>query len=97
MYWFAHDTGAAGPTPPLLHQIERRIAAEPELTAATARVFNHELRPSEVFTPALSFGAMVTALRENRGRRMAILREAGTALANEFRRRRAARRLSRRR
>ena len=31
MYWFAHDLGAAGPTPPLLRQAQRRIAADREL------------------------------------------------------------------
>jgi 2-polyprenyl-6-methoxyphenol hydroxylase-like FAD-dependent oxidoreductase len=92
MYWFAHDMGAAGPTPPLLREAQRRIAADPELTDATARVFNHDLRPSEVFTPAFSLKTLAQALRRGRGRRRAIMREAGTNVANEVRRRRAARR-----
>ena len=64
MYWFAHDAGAAGPTPPLLRQVQRRIAADRELTTATVRVFNHDLRPSQVFTPAFSerFAEPTTAL-----------------------------------
>jgi menaquinone-9 beta-reductase len=89
MYWFSHDLGAAGPTPPLLRQAQRRIAADPELTAATVRIFNHELRPSQVFTPTFSLRTMAQALRRGRGQRLAILREALTVVINQARRRRA--------
>ncbi|MDX6649123.1 MAG: hypothetical protein QOJ97_1074 [Solirubrobacteraceae bacterium] len=90
MYWFAHDMGAAGPTPPLLRQAQRRIAADPELTAAAVRIFNHDLRPSQVFTSAFSLRTMAQALRRGRGQRRAILREARTIAINEAHRRRAA-------
>ena len=92
MYWFAHDMGAAGPTPPLRRQAERRIAADPELTTAVVRVLNHELRPSEAFTPAFALTTMTQALRHGRGHRRAIVREARTAAVDESRRRRKARR-----
>ena len=92
MYWFAHDMGAAGPTPPLRREAERRIAADPELTTAMVRILNHELRPSEVFTPAFSLTTMARALRHGRGHRRAIMGEAGTAAVDEVRRRRMARR-----
>lgn len=92
MYWFAHDMGASGPTPPLRREAERRIAANPELTAAMVRVLNHELRPSEAFTPAFSLTTMAQALRHGRGHRPAIVREARTAAVDELRRRRTARR-----
>jgi menaquinone-9 beta-reductase len=88
MYWFAHDLGAAGATPPLLRQAQRRIAADPELVAATMRIFNHDLRPSEVFTSAFSLTTIAQALRRGRGQRRAILREAGAAALEEMRRRR---------
>jgi 2-polyprenyl-6-methoxyphenol hydroxylase-like FAD-dependent oxidoreductase len=90
MYWFAHDMGAAGPTPPLLRQAQRRIAADPDLTAAAVRIFNHDLRPSQVFTSAFLLRTMAQALRRGRGQRRAILREARTIAINEARRRRAA-------
>ncbi|HEX4304683.1 MAG TPA: NAD(P)/FAD-dependent oxidoreductase, partial [Solirubrobacterales bacterium] len=51
MYWFAHDMGAAGPTPPWRREAQRRIDADPRATAAMVRVLNHELRPSQLFTP----------------------------------------------
>ena len=90
MYWLAHELGAAGPTPPLLRQVQRRIAADRELITATTRMFNHDLPPSQVFTPLFSLTTMVQALRRGRGQRRAIIREAGTAALNEVRRRRAA-------
>jgi 2-polyprenyl-6-methoxyphenol hydroxylase-like FAD-dependent oxidoreductase len=89
MYWFAHDMGAAGPTPPVLRQAQRRIAADRELVAATLRIFNHDLRPSQVFTPAFSLRTIAQALRRGRGQRRAIMREAGTVALNQARRRRA--------
>jgi 2-polyprenyl-6-methoxyphenol hydroxylase-like FAD-dependent oxidoreductase len=92
MYWLAHDMGAAGPTPPLRREAERRIAADPELTTAMVRILNHELRPSEAFTPAFFVTTMAQALRHGRGHRQKIMREAGTAVVDELRQRRMARR-----
>jgi 2-polyprenyl-6-methoxyphenol hydroxylase-like FAD-dependent oxidoreductase len=89
MYWFAHDLGAAGPTPQLLRQVQRRIAADPQLMEATTRVFNHELRPSQAFPPAFAVTTAAQALRSGHGKRWAILREAGRAAIDEVRRRRA--------
>jgi menaquinone-9 beta-reductase len=92
MYWLAHDMGAAGPTPPLRREAERRIAADPELTTAMVRILNHELRPSEAFTPAFSVATAAQALRHGRGQRREIVREAGAAAAEELRRWRLRRR-----
>jgi 2-polyprenyl-6-methoxyphenol hydroxylase-like FAD-dependent oxidoreductase len=94
MYWFAHDMGAAGPTPPVLMQAQRRIAADPNLIADALRIFNHQLRPSQVFTPAFALRTVGQALRRGRGQRGAVLREAATVAANDVQRRRARRRLS---
>jgi 2-polyprenyl-6-methoxyphenol hydroxylase-like FAD-dependent oxidoreductase len=88
MYWFAHDMGAAGPTPPLRREAQRRIAADPDLTTAMVRILNHELRPSEAFTPTFSLTTMAQALRHGRGNRRAIMDEAWTAAGDELRRRR---------
>ena len=92
MYWLAHDMGAAVPITPLDHETWRRIAADPELTAALVRTFNHDLRPSELITPAFALTTVTQAMRHGRGRRRAIMRNARTATVNEFRRRRAGRR-----
>lgn len=92
MYWFAHDMGAAGLTPPVQREAERRIAASPELTTAMVRVLNHELRPSEAFTSAFSVTTLAQALHHGRGHRQKIMREAGTAVVDELRRWRMRRR-----
>jgi len=89
MYWFAHDMGAAGPTPPVLRAAQRRIAADPVLTVGLGRIFNHDVRPSEVFTPSFSLATIGHALRRGRGQRRAIMREAAALAVNEVRRRRA--------
>ena len=87
MYWFAHDMGAAGPPPLLIQEIQRRIAADPELTDALLRVLNHELAPSTVFTPGLALAAACQALLTSPGQRRTLLREAQTLAANNWRRR----------
>jgi 2-polyprenyl-6-methoxyphenol hydroxylase-like FAD-dependent oxidoreductase len=92
MYWFAQDLGAPGSTPPLRREVQRRVVADPDLAAATVRVFNHELRPSEVYTPAFSLSTAADALRRRRGQRRAILREARELVRDEISHRRAARR-----
>lgn len=93
MYWFAHDLGKAGPTPPLRRELQRRMAADRDLTNASMRVFNHELTPSQVFTPAFSLTTIALAVRRRRGRRKAVIREAREIAANEVRQRRARRTL----
>ncbi|HEX5713980.1 MAG TPA: NAD(P)/FAD-dependent oxidoreductase [Solirubrobacterales bacterium] len=89
MYWLAHDMGAAGPTPPLRREAQRRIAAGPELATALVRVLNHELRPSQLFTPSFSLATLARALARRRGDFGPVVREAGTAVADELRQRRA--------
>jgi 2-polyprenyl-6-methoxyphenol hydroxylase-like FAD-dependent oxidoreductase len=89
MYWFAHDMGAAGPTPPLFQEANRRIAADPKMAAAMTRILNHDLRPSEVFTPSFALATTAGAFRHGRGHRRAITRELVATATDEFRRRRA--------
>lgn len=89
MYWFAHDLGAPGPTPPLFQEANRRIVGDPKLTAGMTRILNHDLRPSEVFTPSFALATAAGAFRRGRGRRRALGREMLSAATDEFRRRRA--------
>ena len=92
MYWFAHDMGAPGPTPLLLREIQRRAAGDPELTRGLIGVLNHEVAPSQVFTPALALRAASAALVRRRGERRQLLREARRLAGNEVRRALSARR-----
>jgi 2-polyprenyl-6-methoxyphenol hydroxylase-like FAD-dependent oxidoreductase len=92
MYWYANDMGMAGSTPLVIGEIQRRIAASPQLTHALLSVLNHDLAPSEAFSTGLGLAAISTALRTNPGQRKAVLREARDLVVNDTRRRFATRR-----
>jgi hypothetical protein len=92
MYWFAHDMGAPGPTPSVVAEIQRRIAADPHLTEQFLRVLNHDIAPSKAFTPALALGAASKAFLASRGQRKVVLRETRKIVGNQVRRRARARR-----
>ena len=87
MYWFAHEMGASGTPPLLVQEIQRRIAADGQLTDGLVHVLNHDLAPSKVFTPSLALAATSKALLTSPGQRRALLREARTLAANNWRRR----------
>ena len=87
MYWFAHEMGAPGAPPLLIQEIQRRIAGDPQLTDGLLRVLNHDVAPSKLFTPSLALAAASKALLTSPGQRKAVLREAGTLAANNWRRR----------
>lgn len=84
MYRFAGEMGAPGPTPRLIHEIQRRLAADPKLTHGLLRVLNHDLPPSRLFTPWLAAQAVASGLRRGRGSRRALLRDTRTQLAAEL-------------
>ena len=69
MYWYANDMGVAGTTPLVIGEIQRRIAASPQLTHALLSVLNHDLAPSQAFSTGLGLAAISTALRTNPGQR----------------------------
>lgn len=91
MYWFATDMGAAGPVPPLLAEMQHRVASDRRLTEDMMRVMNHDVPPSQVVTPAMALSAAAGAMR--RGQRRAVVREFGGLIAQQVRRDRAGRRL----
>jgi 2-polyprenyl-6-methoxyphenol hydroxylase-like FAD-dependent oxidoreductase len=87
MYWFAHEMGAPGAPPLLVQEIQNRIASDPTLTEQLVRVLNHELAPSEVFTPALALASLSRALLTKKGQRRTLMREARKLAVNNWRRR----------
>lgn len=91
MYRFAAQMGRAGPTPVLLDQIQRRIASDERLVEGLLGVLNHDVAPSEVFTPALALRTAGSSVVRLSGRRRAVLRELRGLLADEVRGRREAR------
>jgi menaquinone-9 beta-reductase len=86
MHWFATDMGRAGPSPPLASQFTRDIAADEEATRQLLQVLNHDIPPSQLFTPRRLGGAAVGAVRADPGQIPAIAREAATELQIEIRR-----------
>jgi hypothetical protein len=92
MYWFAHDMGAAGPPPILVREMQRRIAADPALGRGLMKVLNHDVPPSEVFTPRILLTALVEAMRAGAAPRRTLVREAAALALRTARRELAGRR-----
>jgi flavin-dependent dehydrogenase len=87
MYWFAHDLGAPGPTPPLQAEVQRRIAGEPRLSRRLARVLNHEAGPSLVTPATVIAGAAMSSFMRPTTTRRAVVADAKRVVREEFRRR----------
>ncbi len=83
MYWFAYDMGLPGATQPVVAEMQRRLAADPQLAEGFLRVLNHELAPSALFTTSLGLSVTAQALRDGRGNRAAVLREAVSIIATD--------------
>jgi 2-polyprenyl-6-methoxyphenol hydroxylase-like FAD-dependent oxidoreductase len=86
MYWFAQDMGAADRTPLLERTMQSRFATDPDLVDGFLRVLGHDLPPSQLFTPSLGLSVLGEALRDGRGKRLALLAEARTLAVEELRR-----------
>jgi menaquinone-9 beta-reductase len=94
MHWFARDMGAPGVSSPFNTQFMREVARDPEGAQLLLRVFNHEVRPSQVITPSRVARAAARALLDKPSHIGATLREIVTA-AREDRRRHRQRRACR--
>ena len=88
MYRFAAEMGSAGPAPPLVREVQRRIARDPELTDGLLRVLNHDMPPSSVFTPAVGLRALAKGVLRRGTPRLALLRDARSTIAEQLRDRR---------
>ena len=86
MHWFATDMGRAGPSPPLASQFTRDIVGDDVATEGLLRVLNHDIPPSQLFTPRRLGRAAVRAVRADPGQIPAIAREAAMEVRNEIRR-----------
>jgi flavin-dependent dehydrogenase len=91
MYWFATDMGAAGESPGIVTEMMMGLAREPGGPERLLRVLNHDLAPSQVFTPGRAVRSLVR--RGVRRPRAAgkLVGEATALVADEMRRRRLAR------
>lgn len=86
MYWFAQDLGATDRAPNLIAAAGDRFASDPETIEKLLRILNHELAPSQLFTPGFTASVLFGALRKRPGRRLALLGEAAGVGLDELRR-----------
>jgi flavin-dependent dehydrogenase len=84
-YWFGCDMGAAGPLPAVLPEIARGLQSRGK-AGLILELTSHRAKPSEVFIPRLP-GATARLLARRGSDRAEILREVGTILARDVRRR----------
>jgi 2-polyprenyl-6-methoxyphenol hydroxylase-like FAD-dependent oxidoreductase len=86
MYWFAQDMGDFDRAPLLERTMQARFATDPGLVEDFLRVLCHDLPPSKLFAPPLALSLLGEALRDGRGRRLAVLAEARGLVVEELRR-----------
>jgi 2-polyprenyl-6-methoxyphenol hydroxylase-like FAD-dependent oxidoreductase len=75
MHWFASDMGVPGASSPLSTRLMRDIADDPQATQMFFGVLNHEIRPSQLFTPPRAVRAAARALRDRPDRLVATVKE----------------------
>ncbi|SPM26688.1 NAD(P)/FAD-dependent oxidoreductase [Mycobacterium terramassiliense] len=89
MHWLAHDFGTPGASTPLNTRLMKEVAADPVATQMLLGVLNHDVRPSQLFTPRLVLRAAARALRDRPDRLLATLKEiVGAGKRNALRSRR---------
>src|SRR5438128_2705669 len=91
MHWFASGLGAAGRPGPLHVQVIRDLASDDNAAEKMLRVLNHELRPSELFTPRRLGRALARTIRQRPGEIPELASELRSAIRSELGRRRARR------
>ena len=89
--WLAADFGAAGSAPTVVVEITRRLYQQGG-AVQLGDVFQHRVKPSTVFTPAVLLKGAASAMRKPGADRAQILREVRDAIATDSRRRRLNRR-----
>jgi hypothetical protein len=85
MYWFASMMGSAGEQSVLTNRIMKVVADEPEATMTLFRVLNHEVQPSQLFTPRRILRATGRAIRDEPREMVSTLRELITTGATNVR------------
>jgi hypothetical protein len=90
-YWLACDMGAAGEVPAVLPELVSRLLRQDKIDLFLD-LLTHRTKPSQVLTPPRLLGATGRLLARSGGRRPAVLREVGSLIATDARRRRLNRR-----
>jgi len=90
-YWLACDMGAAGAVPVVLPELMRRLLDQGRI-GSFLDLLTHRSRPSHVLTPPRILAATGRLLARPGVERGALMREVGSLVANNARRRRLNRR-----
>src|SRR5271166_106671 len=75
MYWFASLMGQPGASSALTTRLLRDVSVDADATRSLLRVLNHDLRPSELFTPPMLARATARAIRDEPSHIVATLKE----------------------
>lgn len=75
MYWFASLMGQPGASSPLITNLLRGISVDADATRSFLRVIDHDLLPSQLFTPAVLARATARAIRDKPNHVVATLKE----------------------
>jgi flavin-dependent dehydrogenase len=86
-YWLACDMGAAGATPAVLPELMRRLLEDGRI-GQFLDLLTHRSKPSQVLTPPRVLGATGRLLARTGTDRRALMRELGSLIINDARRRR---------
>ncbi len=85
-YWFATDLGLPGQLPAVAPEVGRRMEAKGEFDVFMD-IQNHRIKPSKVLTPRRLVGATGSLLARRGSDRVGVMREFGTLLGRDLRRR----------
>ncbi|MUL80519.1 MULTISPECIES: NAD(P)/FAD-dependent oxidoreductase [unclassified Mycolicibacterium] len=94
MHWLAMQMGRPGASSPLITEVLRRIADDPDGATTLLKVLNRDLPSNKLFTAGRLLSAACTTLRNHPGHRRATFAEIGAALAAEMDKHRARLRFS---
>jgi flavin-dependent dehydrogenase len=92
MYWFANDMGTAGEIPGIVTEMMSGLGREPDGPERFLRVLNHDLAPSQVFTPRRAVRSVIRGSIKRPRALAQLVGETGALVADEMRRRRVRRR-----
>jgi 2-polyprenyl-6-methoxyphenol hydroxylase-like FAD-dependent oxidoreductase len=87
MAWFAGDFGRAGPVPPVLVEILRRLSEDDADVDRFLDVLTHRVRPSQILTPARLVGATARLVRRGQQPRREIVAGTREIMVEDLRRR----------
>lgn len=89
MHWLALQMGRPGPSSPLITEILRRVADDPNGARTLLKVLNRDVPSTRLFTTKRLLAATYTTLRNHPEQRRATFADIGRELASEVDKRRA--------